>query len=229
MDEITCEKSIKSVKSLPEYRYVTDFLELPDAEHFLEYRYARNFLDDPKILESLGRSLEEMIVHLYKTSYSEEHFPSHLIADSRETKGAWDALYLIAQDWLRAGKPPPPELAEWIADVLADQSVKRKGKKERRPRPDKGAHRLFNRNLLLCVLVSQLACAFDLKATRNDGDPPLSACDVAAAAVTKSTAIARELSYSRVERIWGTRELDLEYPCSSETKQALRKNPFYPR
>lgn len=161
-----------------------------------------------------------MIVNNYKTSRPEESFPFYLIADSQKIKGAWDALNWIAQDMLRKRKPLPPELAEWVADVLADRLAKKKEPK-RRPRPPKGLHRWFNRDLLLCVLVSQLACLFDLNATRNDGDPPRSACDVAAAAV--------DLSYRRVERIWSTRKIEVEYPCSSETKQRLMANPFYPR
>lgn len=220
MDEITFEKSIKSAENFPAYQYAKDFLDLPGAENFIEYQYAKNFLNDPKTSEGMERSLVEMIVYLYKTSRPQESFPSFLIDDSRETKGAWDGLNLIAQDLLQKGRPLPPDLAGWVADVLADQLGK-KGKKKRRPRPGKGPHSEFNRNLLLCILVDQLVCLFDLKATRNDGAPPVSACDVVAAAMGRS--------YKRVERIWGTRELDLPDPCSSEDKQMLRNNPFYPR
>ena len=219
MDEITFKKSINSVRHLAEYQYAEKFLDLPDAENFDEYQYAKNFLNDPKTLEGMERSLAEMIVYLCETLRPQESVPSFLIADSRETKGAWDGLNLVAQDLLRKGRPLPPDLAGWIADVLADQLVK-KGPK-RRPRPGKGPHSEFNQNLLLCTLISQLVCLFDLKATRNDGAPPVSACDIVAAA--------RGKSYKTVERIWGKRELDLPDPCSSEDKQRLRNNPFYPR
>ena len=219
MAEITFKKSINSVRHLAEYQYAEKFLDLPDAENFDEYQYAKNFLNDPKTSEGMERSLAEMIVYLCKTLRPQESFPSFLIDDSRETKGAWDGLKPGRTRPASKGKTTSPDLAGWIADVLADQLVK-KGPK-RRPRPSKGPHSEFNQNLLLCTLVDQLVCLFDLKATRNDGAPPVSACDIVAAAMGRS--------YKRVERIWGTRELDLPDPCSSEDKQRLRNNPFYPR
>ena len=105
---------------------IKNFLDYPDAEDCLAYQYAKNFLDHPQHAESLKRSLKEMIVSGYKTSDPQASFPSYLIADSRETSGAWDALHLIAQAWIRAGKPLPPEAAQWVADVLADQWAKKK-------------------------------------------------------------------------------------------------------
>ena len=55
------------------------------------------------------------------------------------------ALNLVAQDLLRKGRPLPPDLAGWIADVLADQLGKKKKseKEKRRPRPGKGPHSLY--------------------------------------------------------------------------------------
>ena len=219
MDEITFKKSINSVRHLAEYQYAENFLDYPDAEDFDEYQYAKNFLDHPQHSEGMESSLAEMIVSLCKTSRPQESFPSYLIDDSRETKWAWDALNLVTQDWLRKGKPLPPELAGWIADVLADQFVK-KGPK-RRPRPGKGSSSFFSRDLLLCQLVDQLAYLFGLNATRNDGDPPVSACDVVAAAMGKS--------YKTVERIWGKRDPVLEDLFSSWNKQALIEKFLYPR
>ena len=180
---------------------IKNFLDYPDAENCLAYQYAKNFLDHPQHAESLKRSLKETIVSGYKTSDSQAPFPSYLIADSRETSGAWDALHLIAQAWIREGKPLPPEAAQWVADVLADHWEKRK-KGKRRPRPTKGAHRWFNRNLLFCVLVDMLIHLFDFAPTRQTEEPPLSACDVVAAATTKSAAIARPLTHKTVGGIW---------------------------
>jgi len=196
-----------------------NYLDYPGAKDSLAYRYAKNFLDDPKNSEIMEMSLAETYASAYKTSRPEEYFPSHLIAESLETKEAWDALNLIAQALLRAGQPLPPELAEWIADVLADQSVERK-KEKRRPRPARDPRRQHNRNLLLCLLVGYLVRLCDLKATRNDSDPPRSACDVVAAATG--------LSYKRVEGIWGKRDPILERLFSSQDKESLRKGPFYP-
>ena len=125
----------------------------------------------------------------------QEFILSNLISESKETKVAWDALDLIAQDLLREGKPLPPALAEWVADVLADQLVKKK--EQRWPRPDKGAHRVAHRNGRLCILISELRYLFDFNATRRYDDPPESACDVVAAAM--------DMPYKTVEKIWNGR------------------------
>lgn len=218
MAEITGEKTIKSARPRIEHLDVEKFSAYLDAKGFVEFRHAKNYLKHSGILGNREGSLAEAIVSLHKTSRPEEAFSSFLIVDSREKKGAWDGLIWIAQNLLWKGKPLPPDLAKWVADVLADQLAK-KGQK-RRPRPTKGPHPCFLRDLHLCVLVSQLVCLGDLTATRNAGAPPLSACDVVAAAA--------DLSYGRVGRIWGKRELNLE-PSSSWDKQALMQNPFYPR
>ncbi len=160
---------------------------------------------------------------IYKSlnASSQESEISYLITESQETQVAWDSLNQIAQDLLREGKPLPPELAEWVADVLADQWVEEKRKKERRRRrPRGGARSLQNRNRQLCVLVSQLMCLFDFAATRRWEDPPESACDVVAAAVG--------LSYKQVERIWNEREHDLDGLHFSWDKQRLMEQDFYP-
>ena len=219
MAEIPLEKTINSTRHLIEDQDVEEFLKYDDAENFIEYRYAKNLLDHPMNSEGLRWSFAEMIANVYKTSRPEASFPSYLLDDSRKIKGAWDGLNLIAQNLLREGQPLPPELAEWVADVLADQLVAKKGQK-RRPRPGRGLRRWFNRDLLLCLLVSQLICLFDLNATRNAGDPLLTACDVAAAA--------QGLSYKTVEKIWNNREPGMKSLFSSWDKQKLREGPFYP-
>lgn len=219
MAEITCEKSIKSAKNLPEYRFATDFLEFKGAEDFVEYRYAKNFLNHPDNLKIMEMSLAEMIVHVYKTSRPEESFPSYLIKDSKTSKWAWDALNLIAQDLLREGRALPPELVEWVPDVLADQLVVGEDQK-RRPRPGEDTRSQHPRDLLLCMLVDQLRCLFDLKATRNDSAPPVSASDVVAAV--------QGLSYKRVGDIWRDRDSALEPLFSAWDKSALLKKFLRP-
>ena len=217
MDEIPCGKSLKSVDPV-ELRRARKFRDLPDAENFIEYRYARNFLDDPKNSESMKRPLAETIASVHKMSRAQASFPASLIAESGKTKEVWEALILIAQDLLREGKPLPPELAEWAADVLADLSVKKKEK--RRPRPRKDPRRQLPRNLLLCALVDQLVYLFDLNAERSRGAPPVTACDVVAAAIYRS--------YKAVEGIWERRDPVLEPLFSSWDKQTYLKKFLYP-
>ena len=219
MAEITFGKSIKSTNYLAAYRSAEEFIDLPDFEDFVEYQYAKNFLNHPENSKIMEMSLAEMLASVDKTSGPEESFPSYRIAGSRENKWAWDALNLIAQNWLRKGKPLPPEAAEWIADVLADQLVGEEQK--RRPRPRVEPRSQHPRDLFLCILVDQLVCLFDLHAMRNYSAPPRSACDVVAAA-------AEDLSYSSVERIWNDRDPALKPLFSKWDKQALLKKFLCP-
>ena len=208
MAEITSEKSIKSARHLIEHMDVEKFLDYPDAENFIEYRSIKDFLDDPLTLRAMKMSLAETYALLYPAPISYPSFLSDLIAESRESKEAWVALSLIAQDLLREGRSLPPELAEWVADVLADHlgEKKKPEKEKRRPRPAKSPRRLSSRNQIICLFIGYLIGEFDLKATRNAGDPPLSACDVVAAAITESAAAAWSLDYKTVERIWSERD-----------------------
>ena len=80
----------------------------------------------------------------------------------------WDTVNLIAQKMLREERSLPPELAEWIADVLADQLLKQKEEK-RRPRltkrgvdPDKDSVR----NMKIVNAVMMLT-ELGMIATRN--------------------------------------------------------------
>ena len=200
------------------------YLDLPGNEDSLAYQYAKNFLDDPEHSESMERSPVEVTAIVYKNlnASTQESEISHLIAESQETRVAWDSLNRIAQDLLREGKPLPPQLAGWVADVLADQLGKKskKEREKRRPRPVKGAQRMHNRNRRLCILIGQLMCLFDFAATRGWEDPPDSACDLVATAVG--------LSYKQVERIWNERERDLDCLHFSWDKQRLMEQDFYP-
>ena len=200
------------------------YLDLPGAENSLAYQYAKNFLNWAKSSGGMERSPVETNASVYESLNAslQESEISYLITESQEAQVAWDSLNQIAQDLLREGKLLPPELAEWVADVLADQWVEEKRKKERRRRrPPKGARSQQNRDRQLCVLVSQLVCLFNLSAIRGYEDPPESACDVVAAAMGKS--------HKTVEKIWGNREPDLENLYSSWDKRQLMKSPFYPQ
>ena len=214
MDEITSEKSIKSARHLIKYLGVEKFLDYPDAEKFIEYRYAKDYSKCPGSLLWYPPAETEAVKYRSLPRNGEREFMlPNLIPKSKETRMAWDALNLIAQDLLRGGKSLPPELAEWVADVLADQLVK--GGQKRRPRPAKGAHRTKNRDDTLRVTICHLIRLFDLNATRNDGDPPLSACDVVAAVMN--------MSYKRVEGIWNKRSPSIDSFLSRLDKHKLAK------
>lgn len=215
MDEIPFEKSVKSAKNLPEYWSAEKFLEIPGAKNFIEYQYAKNFIEYQNIM---GVSLAEMRRIQYRTrpAFGEEFIVPDLISSSQETRWAWDGLNLIAQDLLREGKPLPPALAEWVADVLADQLVKKELK--RRPRPGKGDQRLHNRDEILRIAIGHLRCLFALRATRSDGAPPVSACDIVAAVMG--------MRYKAVEKIWNRRSSHKDAFLSKLDRQELMQSRF---
>lgn len=125
-----------------------------------------------------------------------------LIADSKKTKLAWDSLSLIAQEYLREGSALPPELRDWVIDVLAGKRTK----------PTTGAQAKSLRDTMVHLAIHHLIKRFDLSPMRNisqtiDGkksDWPHccpeggSACDVVGKALGG-------ISYKNVERIWTSR------------------------
>ena len=131
MAEITFKKSINSVRHLIEHLH---------AENFIEYQYAKRSIAAEDILWDRPAEMEAIRYKSLPRNGGQEFMLPNLIPKSKESKMAWDALNLIAQELLRREKSLPPELAEWVADVLADQWTKR-GQK-RRPRPAKGASRM---------------------------------------------------------------------------------------
>ena len=114
----------------------------------------------------------------------------------------WDTVNLIAQKMLREERPLPPELAEWIADVLADQLLKQKEEK-RRPRltkrgvnPDKDSVRnmkIVNAVMMLTEL-GMIATRNITRGGTNAAEEGGSACD--------AVGMATELTYRNVVRIW---------------------------
>ncbi len=236
MSEIIYGMSVKDLKDLPEHQGVEKFLEYPDAENLIEYQYAKHLLDEGKHIRDNRSSTQvryEILLYLALSPDFPDLTPSTLINgleettevpdrqtwdpesqkaarsllldESKKTWVAWDALNILAQYRLRKGKPLPLEIAEWVADVLADQGVEEK-KKRRRPRPGKGPRPKKGRDQFLCMIISLLKCKFDLNATRSDGASPASACDVVAAAATKSASIVGDMTYKNVEGIWHRRD-----------------------
>ena len=217
MAEITSEKSIKSARHLIEHLDVEKFIDYPDVEKFIDYQCAKNYIKCPGSLFWYPPAETAAVAYrsLPRSTGEREFMLSDLISKSKETRRAWDALNLIAQDLFRRKESLPPELAEWVADVLADQLAKTKRGQKRRPRPAKGAQGTKNRDDTLRSSICHLIRLFDLNATRNDGGPPLSACDVVAA-VTK-------MPYKSVERIWNRRSPSVDSFLSRLDRQRLAK------
>ena len=64
-----------------------------------------------------------------------DDFLRDLIAESVNTKLAWDSVKLIAEDLLRDGEQLPDALAKWVADMLSDHGRRKKtGDDRARPR-----------------------------------------------------------------------------------------------
>lgn len=100
----------------------------------------------------------------------------------------------------------PLKLAEWTADVLADQSAKRGHKK--RPRPRKGGHATARRNWNIYFLIDLLHKNWNITPTRNEAtDDVISACEI----VAKAT----DTPYGTVARVWST--------CSNYGSHQMRK------
>ena len=126
-----------------------------------------------------------------------------LIAESAESKRAWDSVALIAQGLVRDRKPLPEDLGAWVADVLADQLRKDK----RRRRPAKGGAPEANRDRIITLAVYHIANRFELPPTRPGGPRKCcaeggSACDVVGRAVFGKNVKA----YKNTERIWSERD-----------------------
>ena len=120
-----------------------------------------------------------------------------LVHTSTEERWAWDALSLIARELIREGIPLPPELAQWVGDVLADQSVKKK-ELQRRPQPNAGRPTNHEQDRHICAIVRHLQRWYGLTPTRNEASEARSGCDAVAEALGKP--------YKTIEGIWNRRK-----------------------
>ena len=120
-----------------------------------------------------------------------------LVHTSADERWAWDALSLIARELIREGIPLPPELAQWVGDVLADQSVKKK-ELQRRPQPNAGRPTNHEQNRHICAIVRHLQRWYGLTPTRNEASEARSGCDAVAEALGKP--------YKTIEGIWNRRK-----------------------
>ena len=146
--------------------------------------------------ELWGETAAAGFAHLYhrRTEDSHEAYVHDLVFCSKEIRAAWVALRLIAAQVLREGKPLPPELASWTADVLEKRL-------DRPPGKDKDASLAKKRAFMVAIrhLNNQ-----GMKATRNKTQnrkvlPEAcfeggSACDAVGVATKKN--------YGSVEGIW---------------------------
>lgn len=142
--------------------------------------------------------------HFNRDVPSQKEYLRLLIYCSKEITAAWEGLNLIAQEMVRNGEHPPPELAKWTA--------------EQRPRPTKRGPDPYgdaSRNQIIVITIEHLLLESGMKATRNglidriQRPEPCheggSACD--------AVGVAMGLSYKAVEKIW--------------TNSASKKNPPY--
>ena len=155
---------------------------------FIRRAYAQRSGDLPKFVAS----------HYDRIANEAEQraFLDDFIAGSEKRKDYWDAVNLIARRQLRKGNALPTLLANWITDVLEDQSFRRQ-KKKTRPRPAKGRRNVVH-DQNVCLAMENLT-ARGFQATRRGREPRAcaeggSACDVVGAAFG--------LNYKNTERIW---------------------------
>lgn len=105
---------------------------------------------------------------------------------SKEDRGTWDALYIIARWHLRSGVAMTPELAEWIADRLEG--------KLRRP-SKRGPSPKTVRDKVIASTVQALVDRAGFRPTRNNASEVRSACDAVAEALGYVT-------HKAVEKVW---------------------------
>ena len=187
-----------------------------DEKRFQEaVESVRNVLRQER--ELWGETPAEGLARLYKRSAPESRadFLREQLWCSNEIMASWDAVKLIAEDLLRDGEPLLPELAEWVANVLAD------GEKSRPTQRGQDPDAKFNRNRSVMVAVRNLVSQ-GMTATRNKAGVNHacfeggSACDAVGLAVN--------LSYKTVESVW----CDSASPDSPFYRWAFKHVPRLP-
>lgn len=158
----------------------------------------------------LGKTLVERWTQWYEEhGERREDLLRELIGCSGKFTAAWAVVNRIAQDYLRTRRPLPPELADWLANVL-DGTGRRP--KPRRKDPCDNANRNHEIVTAISYLVGQ-----GLHPTRNIArfiakkgqDYPKccwqggSACDAVGGALKE--VYGESLGYKSIERIWTER------------------------
>ena len=149
--------------------------------------------------EQRGKTAVEMAALHYKDMIESKTVGGTFITKAAEAsceiRTVWDTLNVCAQKLLREGKPLPPELSAWTADVLADAIATPNTRKRSRPRKSsKDESKNVYRDLYIYNSVKFL-CGIGWTATRNDTTRPrYSACDAVAEVYG--------LSFDYVKDIW---------------------------
>ena len=105
---------------------------------------------------------------------------------SPQNKTSWEICRIVARDLLRRWNATlPPDLSQWVADVLDDVALPR-GAPPKRPRPRKGDEPNVDRNLHWALVVYGISLSPGIKATRNREGHRRSACDAVAKVWSKS-------------------------------------------
>ena len=119
---------------------------------------------------------------------------------------AWDGVNIIAQQLLRDGKPLPPELASWVADVLED--VLKAEKKRPRGTTSRGQDphaTLLRDNVIIHTVECLLLRGFNAtRSTKKTGNGPAGKASAAAGSACDAVGEAFGMNYKAVERVWAT-------------------------
>ena len=115
--------------------------------------------------DPIGKTPEETVLRFWGgRAMQDPAILRGLLRDSREVRSLWDGVNLIAQQLLRDGGTLPPDLAVWVADVLAD--VKEQPRKPPRSRPSTGGrerYENFPRNIVVMLAVWYVAGRYNLE------------------------------------------------------------------
>ena len=169
----------------------------------------RTAVEDARIFREAGASSERLrlseaaadeVMKLDQSAFV--HYLTVLIESRVRQREAWDALGIISKTLLRNGKPLPPPLANWLANMLAGE----------RRRPSRGADRTGTRDANIACTVSYIANEYGLTPTRagsGHAGQGQSACD--------AVGVAWGLGYKTVEKIW--------YELSPSAREWLKAVP----
>lgn len=186
------------------------------------------------VLRNVHNEVGETLADIWHDKYQNHaagrgELLAELLICSKEEKVAWDALTLIVQFHLAEDMPFPPELKQWLLDVLA--KIRREPHLGgRNPWPD------FVKEMAMVVAVASLSEEDGIPATRNrkrrgQKFPKCcprggSACDMVGMAAGRLYDIHR--SYKRVEGIWlASASPHSPFYRKGRSKRPVMEHPLY--